>query len=373
MAIAEPRTAPPAVPTYRLPPAAYHDPAWYEREQRELFGRTWNYVGHVVDVPEPGSFTTAVLAGEPIVIVRTESGALKGYVNICRHRGMVIAECDEGTASGTCGTSLRCAYHGWEWDLEGTLVRVPQRRAQFPDLPIDVLGLYPVAVRTWGGFIFAHPDPLEIGSFDDWLGDYPALCGDYPWDDFVEVERIRTPLACNWKLYIENHIDWLHLWYLHSDTLAMYDHHAGVIVESGLHWASAERLREDQERTGGDGFVPIPGLSEDEKITLRANLIFPNVPFVTAGNQVNTYQVVPTGPETCELDLRVFALPGGVLNDDSRSQLHAVLVAEDGGACERMQEAVHSPRFAVGPLAQEFERPIATFHESVMTFLGDAG
>jgi Rieske 2Fe-2S family protein len=352
-------------PQHRLPPEAYLDPGWHEREQRLLFGRTWAYVAHVHDLPEPGDCVTATVGTEPIVVVRTEAGGLAGFVNICRHRGMTIA-----SGSGACGGTLRCPYHGWEWDLAGTLVRVPQRRTQFPDLDPEALGLHPVAVATWGGFVFAHPDPSAAPAFEGWLGDVPARCGAYPWDDLVEVHRERWPLACNWKLYVENHVDWLHLWYLHDESLSLYDHHGASRWTIGDHWASAERLRAGRDRTGADGLDPIPGLSDDERATLRANLLFPNVPLVTTGTQVNTYQVIPTGPESCVLDLRVFGA-GGRLSDAGLADTRRVLVDEDGRTCERMQSALRSRRFAVGPLAVDFERPIADFHAAVLRFVGD--
>lgn len=360
---------------HRLPPEAYYDRGWYERELRQLFGRTWNYVGHVRDLPEPGDFVTATVGTEPVVVVRREGGELSGFVNVCRHRGMTVVEGNgtgSGSGAGSCGGSLRCPYHGWEWDLAGTLVRVPQRRTQFPDLDLDAFGLFPVAVAEWAGLIFVHPDPDAAPGFDAWLAGFPERCGDYPWADLVEVDRVRWPLACNWKLYIENHVDWLHLWYLHDESLALYDHHGGSTWSLGDHWASAERLRPGRERSASDGLAPIPGLSDGERSTLRANLLFPNVPLVTTGNQVNTYQVIPTGPETCELDLRVFAVPGGRLTEAARADTKRVLVDEDGRTCERMQSALRSPHFAVGPLAAEFERPIANLHSSLLRFL-DAG
>jgi phenylpropionate dioxygenase-like ring-hydroxylating dioxygenase large terminal subunit len=357
-------------PTYHLPPDAYHDPAWFERERRELFGRTWNLVGHVVDLPEPGSYLTATVGTEPVVVMRCPDGELTGYVNVCRHRGMTIVQGENGTPTGTCAGALRCPYHGWEWDLGGTLVRVPQRKTQFPDLDADTLGLFPVAVATWAGQIFVHPDPTAAGGFDAWLGDFPQHSGGFPWDRFEQVVRVRQPLACNWKLYIENHVDWLHLWYLHEESLAMYDHHGGRIWEIGDHFASAETLRPDHERPASDGLLPVPGIGDEETATLRANLLFPNVPFVTQSTGYATYQVIPTGPETCELDFRLFSVPGGALTDDALAYTMRVLVDEDGRACEQMQASIHSPRFQVGPLAAEFERPIAHFHEGVLRCMG---
>jgi len=357
-------------PVYKLPPEAYFDPGWYAREQRELFGRTWNLVGHHTDLPGPGTFLTVEVAGTPAMVVRGADGTLTAFANICRHRGMTVLQGDDGGGTGTCGTTLRCGYHGWEWDTGGTLVRIPQRRSQFPDLDTDEYGLHPFAVAEWGGFIFVHPRPQEAGSFVEWLDEFPALTGEFPFLDLVEIKRIRTPLKCNWKLYIENHIDWLHLWYLHDDSLGMYDHRNGVVEEAGLHWASTEMMRPGRDRPASDGLAPIPGMPTDEMSRLRANLIFPNVPFVTTGTQINSYQVIPTGPETSLLDLRVFGVPGGVLTDEAVADQMGVLVGEDGAVCERMQEAVRSPLYAVGPLALVHEAPIMSFHHRVERFMG---
>jgi choline monooxygenase len=352
-------------PVHRLPPEAYYDPAWYERERRELFGRTWNLVGHVSECSQAGDYFTALVGTDPVVVVRQADGTLRGLLNICRHRGMVVA-----CGSGNCGDSLRCGYHGWEFGLDGALGRVPQRKTQFADIDAAELGLFTVSVQVWGGFIFVHPDPDAEATFGEWLGDFPEHCGDYPWDAIVEIARITVPLRCNWKLYIENHVDWLHLWYLHHDSLKMYEHHEATYATSGNHWYSAEVLREGIDTTAGTGMEPIPGVAEQEQRTLRANLIFPNVPVATMGSMIQTYQVVPTGPESCELDIRSYGMPGAVVSEVMRTQGLLVLRDEDGVACEQMQMAIHSSRFAVGPLALEHERPIADFHANLLTYLG---
>ena len=173
--------------------------------------------------------------------------------------------------------------------------------------------------------------------------------GEYPWAELVEIGRATVPLACNWKLYIENHIDWLHLWYLHQDSLKQYEHHEAEYSTTGLHWSSAEQLRTGESRYAPAGVLPIPGVPDAELSTLRANLIFPNVPIACMGNIVQTYAVVPTGPETCELDIRSYGAPGGVITEDTRNDSYLILRDEDGVACEQMQVAMHSTRFEVGP------------------------
>jgi choline monooxygenase len=348
---------------YQLPAHAYHDPAWYEREQRLIFGQTYNLVGYEHDLPEPGDHLVTRIGVEPVLVVRTGEGGIRAFVNMCRHRGMVLA-CESGHVDGR----FRCPYHGWEFSLDGALERVPQRQAQFPDIDPDELGLVPLAAGRWGGMLFVHPgeDPMP---FEEWLGDYGAAdkAGPYPWDELVPVARIKVPLQCNWKLYIENHIDIYHLWYLHEESLGMYDHHALTHWKEGRHWGCVEPLRGVDQRVRS-GMLPIPGVPESETDLLRANLLWPNVPMSTTANTVMTYQVVPTGPESCELDVRVSGTAGSVL-ESAETDLMRVLRDEDGFACEQMQAVVRSPRFAVGPLAQRHERPIHEFHQDVLEAL----
>jgi choline monooxygenase len=351
-----------SAPRFQLPPEAYYDPEWFRREQRLLFARTYNLVGYESDIPESGDHLAVWVGVEPIVVVRQGDGGVRAFINMCRHRGMLLAQED-----GHNDDRLRCSYHGWEFGLDGALERVPQRRTQFPDLDLDALGLLPVSVGRWAGMIFVHPDP-DAEPFSQWLGDYvlPDRSGPFHWEDLVPVARIQVPLRCNWKLYIENHIDIYHLWYLHEESLGMYDHRALTHWKAGLHWGCVEPLRQDRQRVR-QGMLPIGELPEAERNLLRANLIFPNVPISTTETTVMSYQVVPTGPESCYLDIRVRGEPGSTL--DEERDLLRVLRDEDGFACEQMQAVVHSAHFCVGALATDHEMPIHDFHTDVLGFL----
>lgn len=358
--MAETLTAAPEA-RYLLPPEAYYSPEWYEREQRELFGRTWNLVAYESDVPGPGDHLPVQVGPTPVLIVRGHDGTLRAFVNMCRHRGMALV-CEAGRSDG----SVRCPYHGWEFTTEGTLVRIPQRAAQFGDLDTAAWGLVPVGIGTWSGLVFVNPDPAAT-PFEAWLGDLPDHMGPFDTSRLADVYRLRVPVASNWKLYIENHVDVLHLWYLHDETLGMYDHIGFRHRQVGPHWVSEERLRPGAERPRG--LPPIGHLPDDERDVLRANLIFPNVPTSSSESQWMTYQVVPTGPETSVLDIRILAEPGTELADDGVDQLLRVLRDEDGGAVERIQRVLRSPLFEVGPLAAAHEAPITTFQRHVLGHL----
>mgnify|MGYP000751467554 CR=1 FL=1 len=279
---------------YLLPPEAYYSGEWYEREQRELFATTWNLAAYESDLPEPGDYVPVTIGLEPVLLVRGDDQQINGFVNMCRHRGMALM----GEAGHTDG-NLRCFYHGWEFGTSGVLRRVPQRVGQFSSIDLDEWGLIPLSTAVWDGMIFVNPSGTAP-PFEEWLGDYPDYRGPFDVAQLEEVMRLRVPIGCNWKLYIENHIDVLHLWYLHSETLGMYDHANFMHHKVGMHWASDERLRkEDGEPIARDrGLPPITHLPDAERDVLRANLLFPNVPTSSSENLFMTYQVVPTGPTT---------------------------------------------------------------------------
>lgn len=357
-----PATAPTERARYLLAREAYSSPEWFDREQHELFRRVWNLAAHVDDIPRSGDFVPVDVARDPVLLVRQHDGSVLGFVNMCRHRGMTLT-CEPGTTS----TNIRCPYHGWEFGPDGSLVRIPQRASQFPDVDPAEWGLLPVRVAVWDGMIFVNPDGRAPG-LEEWLGDYPERVGPFDNAALVEIFRLRVPVACNWKLYIENHIDVLHLWYLHDESLGMYDHTRFLHDKVGLHWVSEERLRPGQKRQRG--LEPIAQLPASERDVLRANLIFPNVPTSSSETQTMTYQVIPIGPESSVLDIRVRAEAGGTLDEEGQAILLRVLRDEDGLAVEQIQRALRSPRFEVGPLAAEHEAPITAFQRDVLAHLG---
>src|SRR5579875_1545807 len=139
-----------------LPYGWYSDPEILRREQERIFRSAWQYVGHTGELASPGYF--AAQAGRaPVVVTRARDGVLRAFLNVCRHRGFPVAD-----GSGSRET-LQCPYHAWTYGLDGCLRAAP-RSEEEPHFPQDELGLVPVAVDTWGPFVFvslaAEPEPL---------------------------------------------------------------------------------------------------------------------------------------------------------------------------------------------------------------------
>ena len=182
-----------------LPASWYTDAAIFEAEKQRIFRKLWQYVGHAGQVREPGDFFTVTLGDIPVIVVRDNAGRLRAFANVCRHRGSeVVLEC-----SGNRQT-MQCHYHGWTYNLDGTLRAAP-RSGEQSSFDKSALSLISFAIDTWGPFIFVSPEPLSP-PLASYLGELPSFFARAG----VDVSKVRMvrrdeyQLASNWKIIIEN-------------------------------------------------------------------------------------------------------------------------------------------------------------------------
>ena len=133
-----------------MPWAWYADADVLRREGERIFARSWQYAGHLGQIGETGGFFAATAGQIPVVVTRARDGELRAFLNVCRHRGHVVA-----SGSGERET-LQCPYHAWTYDLDGRLRAAP-RSDREPGFDTDELGLKQIAVATWGPLIFVNP------------------------------------------------------------------------------------------------------------------------------------------------------------------------------------------------------------------------
>jgi phenylpropionate dioxygenase-like ring-hydroxylating dioxygenase large terminal subunit len=122
---------------HTLPWSWYRDPDVLRREHERIFLRSWQYVGHVGRAAEPGSYFTGTLGLAPVVVTRARDGELRAFLNVCRHRGFVVAE-----GAGRRET-LQCRYHAWTYELDGRLRAAPRSERE-PGFDMDELSLAPL-------------------------------------------------------------------------------------------------------------------------------------------------------------------------------------------------------------------------------------
>lgn len=223
----------PTAQRFRVHRSAMTSPEIHRAEVERIFAKSWLYVGHESEVPEPGDFVRRPVGGRPIFMVRgMKTGNVNVFHNTCTHRGALVCRQDSGNSK-----VFQCFYHAWTFDSEGNLKGVPGRDAYAGGLNFDELALKRVArVESYRGFVFASFDP-DIEDLPTYLAgakDYLNLvidgCGG-------AVEMVRGTheysFAANWKLLVENSFDGYHAESTH-DTYFKYlvalgtDLHGGV-------------------------------------------------------------------------------------------------------------------------------------------------
>jgi phenylpropionate dioxygenase-like ring-hydroxylating dioxygenase large terminal subunit len=340
-----------------LPYDWYADTAVLRLEQRHVFARSWQYAARLDQVAEPGCLTTAWAGSLPLVLARARDGELRGFVNVCRHRGHVL--CDGDARRET----IQCPYHAWTYGLDGSLQNAP-RAAREPGFDRDALGLVPVAVDVFGPFVFVNPD-TGAPPLADALGDLPAHLA----DGGIDVDALRfhsraesDDYACNWKICVENFLECYHCSVAHPALANVLDVSADA-YELGAQGALASQFGRPRER-GDETWTVARG---------QFHLLFPGTVVNVMPGQPNLSigPIVPRGPERTSRFLDYYVGPDA---DDEWVADHLALDervgAEDRALVEAVQRGVSSGGLETGTLLAESEQLIAWFQTRVVEALG---
>jgi phenylpropionate dioxygenase-like ring-hydroxylating dioxygenase large terminal subunit len=179
-----------------LPPWAYASEELLELEREHLFRRRWQLVGHLSDMPGPGDYLALDVAGERALVIRDRDGVVRGFHNLCRHRGSRVVT-DE---RGTCKTAIFCPFHGWTYNLDGTL-RGPASPSALPPLDRAAWGLKPLETEIWRGFVFVRFKPSDQPSVAALMARFEDEIAPYAPEDMVPAGAIDwgTETPVNWK------------------------------------------------------------------------------------------------------------------------------------------------------------------------------
>ena len=344
-----------------LPYDWYADPAVLRLEQRLIFARSWQYAARSDQVAEAGQLTTASAGSLPVVIARGRDGGLRGFVNVCRHRGHILCEGDARRET------IQCPYHAWTYGLDGALRNAP-RSDREPGFDKATLGLVPVSVDTWGPFVFVNPetDPPPLA---DCLGDLPEQLA----ADGIDVASLRfharaesDEYACNWKICVENFLECYHCAVAHPSLSKVLDvspdaygleAHGRIASQFGP--PRGESAFADGDVARGQFHLLFPGTVVN---------VMPGKPNLSIG------PVVPRGPERTYRFLDYFVGPD---TDDAwlaeYLALDDVVGTEDRVLVENVQRGVASGGLEAGTLLPVSEKLIAWFQSLVVEALGSDG
>ena len=354
---------------WSLPAWTYADPEFFEAEKERVFAPSWQVVCHQSDVPEPGDWHTLDYLGESVIVIRGKDLALRAFTNVCRHRGSRVVD----GASG-CAKRLVCPYHAWTYDLDGTLVGVPDS-ASYPGLDKSRHGLAPVSIEVWRGFVFvrlkddASSSPVYGGGVAAGDGGGPSVAAMMaPYEAMIEPYRFealgRVTLrqrAVNWKNVGDNYSDGLHIPVAHPGLTRLFGKSYGIEAEEHVDRMWGDLIDRPSanwsERAYQNLLPPVPHLPEASQRHWLYFKLWPNVAFDIYPDQVDFMQWLPVSPTECLIREISYVLP-----DDRREmkaarylnwRINRRVNAEDTELITRVQQGMASRSFSIGPLSDK--------------------
>ncbi|MCO4824428.1 MAG: aromatic ring-hydroxylating dioxygenase subunit alpha [Amylibacter sp.] len=179
-----------------LPGWAYFSNELFALERDMLFRTHWQLVCHISEVADAGQYVTLDIADERGLVIRGHDNEVRAFHNLCRHRGSRVV----GDDRGTCNKALICPYHGWAYNLDGTLRGIASKDT-FPPLDPDKWGLKPLEMEIWMGFVFVRFQPGPQPSVATVMGRFDDEIRPYRTEDMIcrEPTNIFEAADVNWK------------------------------------------------------------------------------------------------------------------------------------------------------------------------------
>ena len=274
----------------RNPVSHYVDPQRLAQEQAILFREFPIIVGHISQLASAGDFVTHDETGVPILVTRTRRGAVKAFINVCRHRGARIV-----TETGGNATTFACPYHAWTYDLEGQL-RGLRQPAGFADLDKGELGLVELPAFERYGLIWVRPSVSEAPiSIDAWLAPMAEQLVSIDLASLAVFKAWSVELNMGWRIALEGFQESYHFCSAHKQTAcSAYLDNQSVFVDHYPHFRHAVPLAktvELQERAESEW---------DYRATyMDQNYLFPCNFLQVMTDHVFVHSVIPTGPGKC--------------------------------------------------------------------------
>lgn len=317
----QPASIPAPVGLTRVPFHWYQDPALLEQEQRDVFeGPVWNYLCLETDIPDPGDWRTTFVGRMPVVVARTETGAIAAFENRCLHRGALICFDNAGHSR-----DFTCVYHAWRYDLSGNLSSIAFRRGvngkggMTDNFRPEEHAIRKLRVTVLSGIVFGTLSD-QTPSIEDYLGPEALFALRRNASRKLQViGRFTEALPNNWKLYAENVRDTYHASLLHvffaTFRINRLSQGGGVSVsENGGCHVSTSQAPTQAVDSSYDGMRSVddelhlsdPSLLDaaDEHgdgVTQQILSVFPSFAMQRTYNVLNIRQFVPRGVDKTDL------------------------------------------------------------------------
>ena len=188
---------------FAMLPYFYRSQVTFEFELTEILFKSWLFAAHTSQIPEPGDFLLFEVGRDAVIVCRDLQGKLRALANTCRHRGTRIC-----THPGGNKKVFTCPYHGWVYELDGSL-KFAREMDPLKNFDPSGYGLKRLRLIEFHGLIFVNGDPDASDFKQDLQILEPPLRG----FDLARAKVIASQtyqVNANWKLALENYVECYH-------------------------------------------------------------------------------------------------------------------------------------------------------------------
>lgn len=329
-----------------LPADWYIHPHALKWEMEKVFPQTWQLVARLDQLQEPGSYVTAKVAKENLVVVRGSDQKLRAFDNVCRHRA--------GPVAMGCGKhhQLQCKYHGWTYSLEGELKGTPEFQG-VENFRREDFRLPTWEVASFGPLVFVAKNPRM--NFSDYLGEIPGELAYLQPTEMTYLTTVEYKVPANWKVYVDNYLEGYHLPLVHPRLSRELDYSRYYVETRTWHSTQGAPPKESAELYAGS-----------DRPGAHYYWNFPNFMLNIYQGLMQTNVVIPDGPERCRIRFDWFARTSKLV--EVKEKLSEIMKfsdeiqAEDAMICERVQENLNSSSYKQGRFSVKRENGVHQFH-----------
>jgi Rieske 2Fe-2S family protein len=342
-----------------LPQPYFVSPGIFAEEQAKIFAKQWLLVGHQSQIAQAGDYFVVQVANESLIVVRDQRSTIRGFYNVCRHRGTRLKEDACGHAS-----AIQCPYHAWTYGLDGRLIGAPHMDEVTGFDKADY-SLHALNLTLFEGFIFINltSDPMPL---EQWLAPLAGRFSHWNLPRLRSARRIEYDVQANWKLIFENYSECYHCPGVHPmlSKVSPYDSAENDLVE-GPFLGGFMSIKKGASLTmsGNACALPVGDIKGEDHNRVFYYSIFPNTLLSMHPDYVMVHQLWPQTSNRTLILCDWFFHPQAFSRDDFQPndaiEFWDMTNKQDWHVCELSQQGIASRAYEPGPYSARESIPAA--------------
>jgi len=353
---------------YTLIPNSYYCSNFFNIEKDKIFKKGWIPIGYTNQL-DTSNIISSTIHDIPIIITKSKNNQIKSYYNICRHRGCKLVDNNKSSSV------IVCPYHKWTYSLNGDLIGTPLYKPSKDIFNKKNYSLFPIKTEIQNNIIFGNLDKSNDTTAKEYYKDCFNILDDYPLDKCTIVKETQYNINCNWKLLIDNFIEYYHLPAVHPKLVknsGMNDHKCtqGDGMYIGF---KTDPLTSSGEIIDIENATSFSNLSNSNKHVAHFQMLFPNMFYFLFPNHIFSIIIQPISPtKSIEKAVLMVEDTTNIKWIDDLWEFYNEVNIEDINVCEKVQKGLKCDVYKGGRMVPEFESTIHRFHKMIISNMLDS-